>query len=186
VYVQVVWGQAWLLAAVCRVTGERGSGGSLPPAPMAADSVSGVGSRQSLGWESATVTLGRVLGQFETWLQKAGSCPNLLTQLRVRGVWGAPGAKHVTSGERDDLCCCPSQEHQVCFLMQHLPSLIFARMRSESLFRNNFVQLLLVSGELERIYCKKLKALENTGKCFFFLLGKSNCCCRPFLSVQGL
>lgn len=100
-------------------------------------------------------------------------------QLRARGVWGAPGAKHVTSKERDYLCYCPSWEQQVCLLMRGLPPLIFARMSAESLFRSYFVQLLLVSEELKRVYFKKVKAVIP-GKWFCFLLGKSNCWCRPF------
>lgn len=54
--------------------------------------------------------------------------------------------------------------------MQDLPPLIFARMSSESLFMNYFVQLLLLSEDLKRVYFKKVKALIP-GKCFFLSAG---------------
>lgn len=82
---------------------------------------------------------------------------------------------NVACEERDYLYCCPSWEEHVCLLVQHLPTFTFARMSSERLLRNYFVQLLLVSEELKRVYCKKVKALIPV-KCFLFLLGKSNCC----------
>lgn len=62
--------------------------------------------------------------------------------------------------------------------MLDLPPLIFAGMSFESLLRNYFVQLLLVSEELKWVYFKKAKALIP-GKGFPFLLGERECCCGP-------
>lgn len=185
VCVDVVWGQAWPLAAERAVSPGRGAvkaPSRQPPRQQTACPAPG--------------TSGAWAGCPQRWhagASRGGLKPDCkkpvhaqtFSRSRGRGVFGELQVpKRVTSEERDYLYNCTSWEQQVGSPVHALPPLTFTRMSSESLFRNRFVQLLLVSEELKRVYFKKAKALIP-GKRFFFPLGKSNCCCRPLRCRGG-